>query len=607
MEYTNLNENSPQAEQPKKIKIKMKHHQLASLYYANKLETDKYFNVDDRKIETSIGVIADKVGSGKSLIVLSIIANQKILKKTLCSYRSDGYINTIKKNEDTESIDTNVIVVPHGLIKQWQKYIEQHTSLSFITVNNKKTFEPVKKNLNKLNDYDITLVSSTKYNDFASLFIRYLQYTHLYETIKVSRLFIDETDSIKIPSCKKLYASFYWFITSSYRRLLKPDGEIKYENSQGQLSNYYNYSLGYFKRVVVNGINSRGFIREVLCKFSIIAPNVSSQLIIKNSDKFIESSFKIEQPNIIKIICKNPISLNILSGVISNNILSHINAGDVQGAIEKLNCTKVDESNLIKTATKELENNIANKKIEYEMKSKMIYSSESAKKKSLENIDNKIKELEHKKKSIIDRLNENKICPICYDEINNCSISNCCKSSFCFECLSVWLSQNKNCPLCRTPINVNDLIVITNKKKKKSKDELLDKIEHIRDIIENKIKEDSKVLIFSEYDNTFNQITNILEENNIKYGRLMGQGSVISSKVNSFKEDSPDSIKALMLNSNYFGSGLNLENATDLIIYHNMNEELTQQVIGRAQRPGRKNKLNIYVLCYENEINSCVI
>ena len=87
----------------------------------------------------------------------------------------------------------------------------------------------------------------------------------------------------------------------------------------------------------------------------------------------------------------------------------------------------------------------------------------------------------------------------------------------------------------------------------------------------------------------------------------MGQGSVISSKVNSFKEDSPNSIKALMLNSNYFGSGLNLENATDLIIYHNMNEELTQQVIGRAQRPGRKNKLNIYVLCYENEIDSCVI
>ena len=60
MEYTNLNENSPQAEQPNKIKIKMKHHQLASLYYANKLETENYFYVDDRKIETSIGVIADK-------------------------------------------------------------------------------------------------------------------------------------------------------------------------------------------------------------------------------------------------------------------------------------------------------------------------------------------------------------------------------------------------------------------------------------------------------------------------------------------------------------------------------------------------------------------
>ena len=606
MEYTKLDENSQQAEQPIKIKIKMKHHQLASLYYINKLENNDYFRVNNKKVESTMGVIADKVGSGKSLIVLSVIANKKILNKTLHSYKSDGYINTIRKNEDKECINTNVIVVPHGLVKQWQKYIEQHTTLKYITVNNKKTFLPIKEDINKLNEYDITLVSSTKYNEFTELFNIYYPNTHLYETLKVSRLFIDETDSIKISSCKKLHASFYWFITSSYKRLLSPDGEVKYENVNGQLSNYYNYSLGYFKRVVINGITSRGFIREALCKFSIITENISSKLIIKNCDKFIESSFKIEQPNIIKILCKNPISLNILSGVISNDILSHVNAGDVHGAIEKLNCTKVNENNLIKTVTIELENTISNKKIELEMKSKMIYSSEQAKNKSLQNINNKIIELESKKKSIIDRLNDNKMCPICYDDINNCSIPKCCKSSFCFECLSLWLSQNSNCPLCRTFINVNDLIVIT-QEKQKSKDELLDKIVHVKDIIENKINKDSKVLIFSGYDNTFNQITNILVQNNIKYARLMGQSTAISNKVNSFKSTDEDSIKALMLNSNYFGSGLNLENATDLIIYHNMNEELTQQVIGRAQRPGRTKKLNIYVLCYENEIDNCVI
>ena len=57
------------------------------------------------------------------------------------------------------------------------------------------------------------------------------------------------------------------------------------------------------------------------------------------------------------------------------------------------------------------------------------------------------------------------------------------------------------------------------------------------------------------------------------------------------------------MNSQYFGSGLNLENSSDIIVYHYMDEELTNQVIGRAQRPGRKGVLNIWRLCYSNEID----
>ena len=73
MSYTELNESSPRSDQPSSIKIPMKVHQLASLNYINKLETEENFIVDNKKIESTIGVIADKVGSGKSLIVLSVI------------------------------------------------------------------------------------------------------------------------------------------------------------------------------------------------------------------------------------------------------------------------------------------------------------------------------------------------------------------------------------------------------------------------------------------------------------------------------------------------------------------------------------------------------
>ena len=33
-----------------------------------------------------------------------------------------------------------------------------------------------------------------------------------------------------------------------------------------------------------------------------------------------------------------------------------------------------------------------------------------------------------------------------------------------------------------------------------------------------------------------------------------------------------------------------------------MNKDKTNQIIGRGQRPGRKGQLNVWKLCYENEL-----
>ena len=60
-----------------------------------------------------------------------------------------------------------------------------------------------------------------------------------------------------------------------------------------------------------------------------------------------------------------------------------------------------------------------------------------------------------------------------------------------------------------------------------------------------------------------------------------------------------------MLNAINYGSGLNLQMATDIIIYHELELELETQVIGRAQRLGRKDPLNVYYLLNDNEKVNC--
>ena len=46
---------------------------------------------------------------------------------------------------------------------------------------------------------------------------------------------------------------------------------------------------------------------------------------------------------------------------------------------------------------------------------------------------------------------------------------------------------------------------------------------------------------------------------------------------------------------------MNLENSTHIIFVHKMNKKMKNQVIGRAQRMGRKGALHIIFLEYENE------
>ena len=107
------------------------------------------------------------------------------------------------------------------------------------------------------------------------------------------------------------------------------------------------------------------------------------------------------------------------------------------------------------------------------------------------------------------------------------------------------------------------------------------------------------MLIFSDFSNSFTDIEKMLYKFNIKYSQVMGHMNTINKMISNFKNDDLD---ILLLNSEFCASGINLENTTDIVLYHTMNSNRTTQVIGRGQRPGRTCQLNVWKLCYNNEI-----
>jgi SNF2 family DNA or RNA helicase len=112
-----------------------------------------------------------------------------------------------------------------------------------------------------------------------------------------------------------------------------------------------------------------------------------------------------------------------------------------------------------------------------------------------------------------------------------------------------------------------------------------------------------KYLIFTEYESTLNtKITSILDKWNLKYDRIRGSTATINKQLEKYKNPNGET-NVLLVNSKFFGSGMNLENTSDIIIMHKMQSDIEMQAIGRAQRFGRKGELRIWKLYYQNESN----
>ena len=265
----------------------------------------------------------------------------------------------------------------------------------------------------------------------------------------------------------------------------------------------------------------------------------------------------------------------------------------------------------------------------------------------------------NKKITIIEeRFRENNLCPICYTIMEECYISSkCCINKICSTCVKHWFHELKNthCIYCATiDINItsyvkyilpeseiNNSSALTSPSEpcvkvtpsdveifieeqetciQKEEDEFISnnipdllknsqptdqlqygntKLSFIQKFIDENKDKYTKTIIFSDFPNILHRIENYCTSTNVHYTDLdKGNIREIEQAVIDYKIGNS---KILLANSNLFGCGMNLENSTHIIFVHKMNKKMKNQVIGRAQRMGRKGALHIIFLEYENE------
>jgi len=597
-----LDENSPRTEYACGD-IVLKPHQQSLLHQCLQLEGGNIYlrdipHIAEQCLETDcmytkLGIIADRVGSGKSYVILSLIAQNQLVNQDDIIVKSFGFNNVVfNLSRKSRMIKTNVIVVPHNIVNQWSEYIALFPTLKTLVIN-KKTFGALQDKEIQVTDYDVIVITPTYYNKFSAL-IQDEHYTF-------QRVIYDEIDSLNLPSCRSLQSRFYWLVTASYGNILYPRGFTRWEPS--------------VRRYIwcAQGIVHSGFLKNMLMDvFHHIPRKLACLIVVKNKDEYIQQSIELPPVNKHVVPCKTPRTIRILNGLVDRNVIECLNADNVQGAIAYVSpSNKVSEANIIDLMVHKYETQLKNLVLRRTHAQQYEYETEAEKLAEIQKFTVKIDELEGKRDMIKKRIAESSTCIICYDDIQNKTITTCCQNSFCFKCINIWLARTSACPLCKSPTTLNHLYVVSNEASSSSAapnvqevqpnpDALSphwDKYTNLKILLQNRTT-DSKFLIFSSHDGTFVKIYDILSQLGIRFEHLKGNGNVVKSTVNRYKNGELD---VLLVNSAHYGSGLNLENTTDIVMFHKFDTEIEHQVIGRADRFGRTIPLNIWYLLYENE------
>ena len=582
----NLNDQSPMIE-CSDIKIELKPHQKTMLHAMGVLEDGNRMTRTNLYVHSNVGVLADSTGSGKSIDILAHICNRPVYfpKEHIVEHYSN--IAYFKSSEKQGCIYSNLIVVPHSCMSQWQTYITKLTDLPLTVVAKRKDIEKFVVETHS-NQKGITLCSSSMYNEFVDAYYP-----------KWTRVIFDEADSINIAAARKPNTFFTWFVTSSLQNLFFPSGSYPMQCVLPGSSRYIT------QRKYIDGIRRNGFIKDT---FRILETDHATSLIdcivLKNNDEFIRSSFSLPKPETNVIECRTPIYLQILIGNVNNQIINMLNAGDLQGAIDKLGCDVDTFDNITTGVTKVYTLKIENLKQQLDCESRLQFTRPHEKETQLNRIkqyQESIASYENKISSIKASLEEYEqgMCQICMDEYTNPTIVKCCQNVFCFECITRCMNTTSKCPLCRSVLSVDSVSVIDNycQQTKPTPAQLPSKEQAIMKILN---MYQGKFLIYSAHEQSFVHIEEALKSSQKQFTRLLGSISRVNVILNRYRNGDLD---ILMLNATHYGTGLNLENTTDLIFYHSMSPDMEKQVIGRAQRAGRTQPLRIHYLYQENEIN----
>jgi hypothetical protein len=608
----------PQIPQPHAIKIPLRDHQRTSAAALKAHEARMHAGIKQHDISgnayftrSSGGILGDPVGAGKSLTVLSYIADMKenppanpeiTLSYIKTSRTTNNYTVYTRRHDRADPKNCkNLIVVPYSLVPQWRQYVKTQTSLNAHII---KTRADISSNIAPIQAADLTIVSNTMYSDFIDIVND--------NNIWWERAFFDEADSIKISARADLpTALFTWYITASWQNIALDNYSLHNRlmetivNSPlfatlspgcvNWIAEYLHSHTGSYHRY--DSFRSNAFLPHL----ASIADVNSYINIIQSSLEYYRQSFCMPPVTYKVHRCRRSAINRTLAGLIDPHVQQLVDADDIEGALGILQLKTHTSTNLLGAVEHRYIRDISNIELTISYRAAMEYVSTTQKDEALASLRRSKERVETQLASFRQRIADlsGELCPICYDVPEERIYVSCCNHLYCSPCILKCLRMKGSCPMCRATVNTQDLVHV------RSTDPAISTSTSSapprkHEILLSLFKENprGKFLVFSDYDNPFNALGETCAQENIKYKIIRGNGASIDKSIQDFEKGK---IRVLFMNSRELGVGLNIVAATDVVIYHALNQEEEKQVVGRALRMGRTAPLTVHKLLHEGE------
>jgi hypothetical protein len=525
-------------------------------------------------LKSRIGTLCDSTGSGKSLVMIALCASGgDVAPPVRYVSHCNGMVSYSVRVMDHRRVRTSVVVVPHGVLRQWMRYLRDSGATHHVVVT--QTAAGVRDLEAALNGGEedcpaIVLCSDTNYRTVAGVFASH--------GLCADRLVIDEADSIPLGHAPLLEACMYWTVTASVPNVLNPAGGACYLTHDG--------GWAMCDRVKCTAV------RRIWKTLESYAEDTRALLLVRSSDEFVRASLALVQYEQRNVMCRAPPGTAVLSGLVDRAVMHALNTDDVDLALSLLP-NRDSADNIVANVRAGWQEAIAEARAN-------IASMAGATGKSAQDfvraMEREAQTHERSIEALDERVRGEQSCAICYEKPVGRTILTCCSSVYCVKCVATWLNKKSTCPYCRAPTSFADAKVIG--AEATAPPTMLPKTESVVRLVKAILDGDRRRRVILACSNT--GVGRTLQIPFAAYGvsALRGTGASIEKAVRAFQEGGT---RVMFMSDDCYCTGINLPFVTDVVLFHRTSATMEDQIIGRAQRPGRSCQLRVWRMVHAGE------